>query len=102
MLPRPTDALIELKVWCRLCCIVPVRLHIDTSASLPRIAPARVPQRRPACRRVARWLRLHPDVVQYLTDVGAVRDEGDDAHLPATKWAQQREHLVDAGDQRRS
>jgi hypothetical protein len=37
-----------------------------------------------------------------LTDVGAVRDEGDDAHLPATKWAQQREHLVDAGDQRRS
>jgi hypothetical protein len=30
-----------------------------------------------------------------------VRDEGDDAHLPATKWAQQREYLVDAGDQHR-
>jgi hypothetical protein len=30
-----------------------------------------------------------------------VRDEGDDAHLPAADRAQQRKHLVDAGNQHR-
>jgi hypothetical protein len=40
-------------------------------------------------------------VLQYLPDVGAVGDEGDDAHLPATDGAYQREHLVDAGNQHR-
>jgi hypothetical protein len=42
-------------------------------------------QRRTACWRNARWLGLHPDVVQYLPYAGAMRDEGDDAHLPATQ-----------------
>jgi hypothetical protein len=28
-----------------------------------------------------------------------LRNERDDAHLPAATWAQQREYLVDAGDQ---
>jgi hypothetical protein len=38
-------------------------------------------------------------VVQYLLDVGAEGDEGDDAHLNATDGAQQREHFLDAGNQ---
>jgi hypothetical protein len=33
--------------------------------------------------------------------MGAVGDAGDDAHMPATDRAYQREHLVDAGDQHR-
>lgn len=39
------------------------------------------------CRGDAGWLRLHPDVIEYLPDIGTVRDEGDDAHLPATERA---------------
>jgi hypothetical protein len=38
-------------------------------------------------------------VIEHLPDIGAVRDESDDAHLAATDVAQQREHFVDAGDQ---
>jgi len=34
------------------------------------------PQRRTACRCDARRLCLHPDVLQYLPDIGTVRDEG--------------------------
>jgi hypothetical protein len=44
---------------------------------------------------------LNPDVLQYLADIGAVDDECNDAHLPATDRAYQREHLVDAGDEHR-
>jgi hypothetical protein len=36
-------------------------------------------------------LRVNSDVIQYLPDVGAMRDERDQAHLAATQWAQQRE-----------
>ena len=96
--PLPTDSLIDIKFWCRLCCIVPVRLHIDTNANLHI---ALVPERLPACWGNTRWLCLHPDVLQYLSDVGTVRNEGDDSQLPATEEAQQREHLVDAGNQHR-
>jgi len=58
-----------------------------------------IPQRRTARRGDARRLCLCPDVLQYLTNVGAVGDEGDDSHLLATQGAPQREHLADAGDQ---
>ena len=45
------------------------------------------------------WLRLHPDVIEYSPDISAVRDEGNDAHLPTTDRAQKREHLLDAAYQ---
>ena len=48
-----------------------------------------------------RGFGLHPDVLQYLPDISTVRDERDDAHLPTAQRAQQREHLLDAGDQHR-
>jgi hypothetical protein len=38
-------------------------------------------------------------VIEHLPDIGAVRDEGDDAHLPTAQRAWQWEHLVDTGDQ---
>jgi hypothetical protein len=34
---------------------------------------------------------LDTDVIEYLADVGTVRDERDQAHLATTQWAQQRE-----------
>jgi len=60
-------------------------LSVCTFLGSERRSPA--PQRWPACRGDARWLCIHPDVLQYLADVGAVGDEGDDAHLPATDGA---------------
>ena len=47
------------------------------------------------------WLGICPDVVQDVPDFGAVRDKGDDAHLPAADRAQKRKHLVDARNQHR-
>jgi hypothetical protein len=38
-------------------------------------------------------------VIEYLPDICTVRDEGDDAHLPTTDRAQQRELLGDAGNE---
>jgi len=94
----PTDALISFFIRCRLCHLVPVRLHIDTIAHL-RIGP--IPQRRPACWCDTRWLCIYPDVFQYLADVSTVCDEGNDSHLPATEGTQERKHLINAGDQHR-
>jgi hypothetical protein len=39
-------------------------------------------------------LRVNSDVIQYLPDIGTVRDERDQAHLAATQWTQQRELLI--------
>ena len=50
----PTDALIDLVSGGRLCCQIPVGLHLDTLAHL-RITLA--PKRRPTCRGNAWWLR---------------------------------------------
>ena len=88
-----TDALIDLKVRRRLGRFIPIWRNVDTIAHL-RIST--IPQRRPARRGDARRLCLCPDVLQYLPNVGAVGDEGDDADLPAAAGAQEREHLVDA------
>ena len=88
----------NLKVRCSLALLIPFWGWLNTLTGL-RIGA--IPQRRPACRGDARWLCLRPDVVQYLPDVGAVRDEGDDSHLPATDRAEQREHLIDTGLQHR-
>ena len=97
-LNSPTDALIDLNVRGRLGRFIPVCGWLKGFTGL-RITV--IPQRRPACRGDARRLCLCPDVIQYVADVGAVRDEGDDSHLPATQGAQQREHLVDSGNQHR-
>jgi hypothetical protein len=57
----PTDALIDLKVRCRLRRQIPVCwldlrpvIHLRITVS---------PQRWPACRSDARWLYIHPDVI---------------------------------------
>lgn len=34
-------------------------------------------------------LKIGPDVIERLPDVGALCDEGDQAHLPAAAWTQQ-------------
>ena len=38
---------------------------------------------------------------RILPDLCSLGDERDQTHLPTAHWAQQREHLVDAGDQHR-
>lgn len=53
------------------------------------------------CGGYVRGLRVNPDVVQYLPDIGAVGDEHNQTHLPTAVRAQQREHIVDAGYQHR-
>ena len=85
-LNSPTDALIDLKVRGRLGPSIPAWGGLNARAGL---CIGAIPQRRPAYRCDARRLCLHPDVVQYLVDVGAVRDEHDDSHLPAGRSTQQ-------------
>ena len=59
----PVDALIDLKVGCRLRRQIPVWLDFDTLAHL-RITL--IPQRWPACRGYMQGLGLHPDVIEDL------------------------------------
>jgi hypothetical protein len=40
-------------------------------------------------------------MVEYLPDISAVGDERNDAHVPTARGIQQREDLVDAGNQHR-
>lgn len=75
----PIDALVHLVVWNGLCRHVPIWLSLHPVIHL-RITTV-TPQRWPACRGDVRWLRICPDVIEYLHDVGPVRDEGDQAHL---------------------
>ncbi len=56
-----------------------------------------IPQRWPACRGDAGSFGRDPDVLQYLVDVCAVGDEGNDAHLSCAVRADQREHFKDTG-----
>ena len=58
----------------------PIWLAVSTLAQ-PRITV--IQKRWSECRGDVRWFGLHPDVFEYLPDVGTVRDEGDQAH-PAT------------------
>ena len=76
----PTDALIDIKVRRRLGRFIPIWLNVGTLDTIAHLRIARVLQRRPACWFDARRLWLHPDVLQYVADVGAVGDEGDHAH----------------------
>lgn len=69
-------------MWLRLGRHAPIWRKVDTSARW-RIKP--VPQRRTACRCGVQRLFLHPDLGPYLVDIGALLDEGDDAHRPATQ-----------------
>lgn len=80
-----------LAVRSRLCGRVPIWL--DLAAFIRQcITPI------PACRGIVRRLTVQPDVVQDVPDVGTVRDEGNDAHLPAVDGAHKRKYLVDMGD----
>ena len=62
-------------------------------------AEDQIPKRRPARRGDVGCFGLHPDVIEYLPDCGTVRYEGDDADLTTADCAQEREYIVDAGDQ---
>ena len=57
----PTDALIDLKVGCRLRCQIPIRLDGNTLTDM-RIAV--IPQRWPARRGYVWWLRVDTDVIE--------------------------------------
>ena len=95
----PVDALTDLKVRCRLSRQIPV-CWLDLHP-LIRLRIAVIPQRWPARRGYVWWLRVHPDVIKDLSDLRALGEKGDQAHLTTAHWAQQREHFVDAGDQHR-
>ena len=94
----PIDALVHLVVWSGLRRHVPIWLAVSTLAHL-RVTV--IPQGRSTCRGYVWGLRICPDVFEYLPDVGTVRDERNQAHLPTTKRAHQRENLIDAGEQNR-
>jgi hypothetical protein len=80
--PSPTEALIDLKVRRRVGRFIPVWGWLNALTGLRFGA---IPQRRPACRGDVWWLWLHPDVLQYLPDVGAVSE----LHAWAVQaWAQ--------------
>jgi hypothetical protein len=67
------DALIHLTFRCRLYCHLPIGPDLT---ALTRLRIAVIPQRRPACRGNVGRLGCHPDVIENVSDVGAVRDEG--------------------------
>jgi hypothetical protein len=95
----PTDAQINLVIGGRLCGQVPVRLDLRPVLDL-RIIKVR-PRRWPERRGYVWGLGVDPSVVQDLPDLRALGDERNQAHLPTAHRAQQREQLVDAGDQHR-
>ena len=63
--PSPTDALIDLKIRCRLAPLVPSWYRLHTLAR--RIAS--IPQGWPTRQSDARRLCLHPDVVKDVADI---------------------------------
>jgi hypothetical protein len=73
-----TMVLVDLIGPCGLPRQIAVWLDFDTLTHL-RITVS--PQWRPACRGYAFWLGLHPKVIEYMPDIGTVRDERNDAHL---------------------
>ena len=97
----PTDALITLKDQSSLGRFIAVWGLLNAFNAFIGLRIGAISQRWSACRCDVRQVCRQPDVVRYLADVGAVCDEGDDAHLPATDGTQKREHLIDSGDQRR-
>lgn len=97
--PSPTCTLIDLVIGGRLCCQIPIRLNLRPMNDL-RITTV-LPQRRPVRRGYVRGLAGDPDVVQYLLDLRALGDKGDQAHLATAHRAQQWKDLVDAGYQHR-
>lgn len=48
-----------------------------------------IPYLRPECRGNARWLGIHPDVIQDAADMSAMHDEGNDARVATTGGAHQ-------------
>ena len=55
--------------------------------------------RRTPIRGYVRGLGVDSDVIEDIPDLRALADKGDQAHLLTAIRAQQREHLVDSGDQ---
>jgi hypothetical protein len=94
----PIDALIYLVVGSGLFRQIPIRLDLPALAHLRITA---IPQQWPARGGYARGLRVGPDVLQYLHDLCALGNERDQPDLPTAHRTEQREHLVDAGDQQR-
>ena len=81
----PTDARINIKVGGRLRCQIPVWLNAHPLISL-RIAA--IPQRWPTCRGNMRRFSINPDVIKDLTDLRALGNEYDQAHLPTAQRSQ--------------
>ena len=79
--PSPTDALIDLKVRCRLCRQTPVCWLNLRAVTHLRIATF-LPQRWPARRGNARGFRVDPEVIEDLSDLSTLGNEGDQTHLP--------------------
>ena len=75
--------------------------HVETrTASASKAVQMRASQKGLAVRRgYVWWLGVHPDVIKDPSDLHALGNERDQAHLPTAQRAQQREHLVDARDQ---
>ena len=65
----PIDALIKLVVWSRLCSQIPIWLAWHCIIHL-RITT--LPKRRPVCRADVWGLRVNPDVVKNVPDIGTV------------------------------
>ena len=74
-------------------------MKIRRGQSQERCVGRRLTQRQVGIAAIAHSPVRLSEVFQYLPDVGTVRNERDQAHLSTALGAQQREHLVDAGDQ---
>lgn len=86
-LPSPTDALIDLNVWCDLACFIPVWGRLYPPKRLAhRPHPTTVARVTGCCTAAPPLPRCAPVVA----DVSAVGDEGDDAHPSTTDRALQR------------
>ncbi len=92
----PVDALVHLVVWNVLCCQAPIWASAST---LTHLRVTVIPQRRSMSWRHLWWFRICPNVFECFPDVGTLRDERNQAHLPTAQWEKEREHLIDAGDQ---
>ena len=75
----PVDALVDLKVRCRLRCQIPVCWLDLRPVTHLRIAV--IPQRWSARRGYVWGFRVHPDVIEDLSDLRALGNEGDQAPL---------------------
>ncbi len=84
--PSPTDALINLKVGCRLRRQIPV-CWLDLRPVIHLRITAVIPQRWPARRGYVWWLRVDTDVIEDAPDLHALGNERNQTHLPTAHRA---------------